>query len=59
MASLPLGDVIEFPRPERPEPKPNEATEEEIARFVKLVKDGYTEEMAIEIVALSRRVRGF
>lgn len=47
-----------LPRQEPPEPKPNEATAEEIARFLKLVQDGYTEDMAIEIIALARRTRG-
>lgn len=53
-----MGDIIPFPRPERPEPEHPAATSDELAHLGRLLNSGTPEDEAYEIVALARRTRG-
>ncbi len=53
-----MGDVIAFPAPARPEPQYPGLTEEETARYLAMIEDGYSSQEAIEVLALARRIKG-
>ncbi len=51
-----MGEVLPFPRP--PErPTPENATDDENARYLAMRAQGYTDKMAIEVLVQSRRKR--
>lgn len=49
--------VVPFPRPPD-RPTPENATEDEVARYLAMKAQGFCEEMAIEVLMQSRRRRG-
>ena len=53
-----MAEIIEFPRPSRPEPYRPGMTEEEVTRYLGMLARGYSEQTAIEILALARRSKG-
>ena len=53
-----MGEVVPFPcRPERNKPEHDGVAEAEIAHYRRLLRDGYDQDTALEIVAMSRHIR--
>ena len=53
-----MGDVVQFPRPARPEPEHGGLSEDEYTRYLTMLSSGYGEDKAIELLALRRRAEG-
>ena len=51
-----MGNVIQFPRVPVPEAESTELTEREISHFADLRRAGHSEEQALEILVMSRRI---
>ena len=52
-----MGDVIPFPRPPD-RPTPENATEDERERYLAMRGQGFTDKMAVEVLAQSRGIGG-
>jgi hypothetical protein len=49
-----MGELVHFPRRAPPELGPDDVTEDELARFTRMRQRGFTEQQAIEVLALRR-----